>query len=763
MKKITILVACLTLFITKGYAQFPEGFEGTEFPPSGWTTFIGTNGAGTAQNWQRSTGDSNTGQASAFVRWDSTAPGTPKEDWLVTPQFTVTAEAPSLLFYQRQTYTFEYSNTYAIKVSTTSQTDIASFTDVLVQSEADVPMTFGPKMIDMSAYIGQQIYVAFVNTNDNGDDWYVDDVSMTGVVEVPGCASNPVPVDAATNIPVGEYTFSWDAPTTGDPATIYNIYAGVDPDNLQLLGTWEETSVTFLLEDYETTFYWSAVPANAGGEATGCPVWSFTTESAPGYCLSAPNGQYPFGEEGYTPETCDGVTINEITDIAYSGEYSVVNVVEGETYTFISGTTDFVTIAPLEGNTSYGAGDSPLTWVSTLTGQVRFFSHNNDQCEHETEFRVRSVICGVVSDETPDYVNLQYPAAETITEGGSVTVYGQVYEGGLTDVEPGLTGQAEGIQMWVGVSADNTDPSTWTPDAWTQGVWNEFASVSNNDEYMATIGQNLDPGTYYFATRFRLNDGGFVYGGTDGTNGNFWDGTTYNSGVLTVLPAPAPENDECDGAIVLTPGADFAAGALATTNLGATTGNTLPTCQSNVASNVWYSVVVPESGSITLETNSLGGSSFFDSVMAVYSGECGSLTQIACNDDGGDELFSLVSLSGRTPGEVLYVSVWNYSFEFSDSTEGNFQISAYDASLTTAAFAGGAFAYYPNPVKEILNLSATNELASAQVFNLMGQRVMQANIGSTEGQLDLSALPRGAYMVRVFSGNAEKTIKIIKE
>ncbi|HRN98918.1 MAG TPA: GEVED domain-containing protein, partial [Flavobacterium sp.] len=38
--------------------------------------------------------------------------------------------------------------------------------------------------------------------------------------------------------------------------------------------------------------------------------------------------------------------------------------------------------------------------------------------------------------------------------------------------------------------------------------------------------------------RFRLNGGPYRYGGTDGFNGNFWNGTTYNNGVLTVNPNP---------------------------------------------------------------------------------------------------------------------------------------------------------------------------------------------------------------------------------
>ena len=761
MKKITFLLACLGLFGTKSYAQFPESFEGTTFPPAGWASFIGTNQAGAGQNWQRTTADFNTGTASAFVRWDNTAPGAPKEDWLVTPQFTVTAETPNLAFFHRQQYTFDYTNGYAIKVSTTSQTDHASFTDILVIPESAVPMTFGPQMVDLSNYIGQQVYVAFVMTNDDGDNWLIDDVSLSADVEAPLCASGPTPANGAVNVPTGEYTFSWVAPE-GDVLS-YNLYAGDSPTTATMLvGNFTETSVTLNITGFNATIYWQVVPVNAAGPATGCDVWSFTTESAPGFCLDVPNGQWPTGTEGFTPEVCDGVTINEIVANAYTGEYSIVNVTEGQTYTFISGTTDFVTIGNSDGAISYGAGESPFTWVSTTTGQVWFISHNNDQCEYESVNRVRAVICGVPSDETPDYANLQYPSNETIVEGGSITVYGQVYEAGLTDVEPGLTGQAEGIQMWVGVSAENTDPATWSSDQWVEGEWNALAQVTNNDEYMAVIGQDLEPGMYYFATRWRLNDGGYVYGGTDGTNGNFWDGTTYNSGVLTVTPAPAPNNDECTGAFPLTPGGDFASGALTTTNVGATAPDSpLPSCQEFAVENVWYSVVVPDSGSLTFETGTVEGSDFQDTVMVIYSGTCGSLTEIGCSDDEGTDLFSLITVSGRDPGETLYVSVWRYDNDNADT--GAFQISAYDASLTAPVFAGGSFSYYPNPVKNVLNVSAANEISSASVYNMLGQRVLTAQLGTTIGSVDMSALPKGAYLVKLSSGKAEKTIKVIKE
>ena len=51
----------------------------------------------------------------------------------------------------------------------------------------------------------------------------------------------------------------------------------------------------------------------------------------------------------------------------------------------------------------------------------------------------------------------------------------------------------------------------------------------NDDEYFVDIGSGIaTPGTYYYASRFRLNGGAFSYGGIEPPNGgNFWDGVTY--------------------------------------------------------------------------------------------------------------------------------------------------------------------------------------------------------------------------------------------
>ncbi|WP_438966398.1 beta strand repeat-containing protein [Flavobacterium sp.] len=126
-----------------------------------------------------------------------------------------------------------------------------------------------------------------------------------------------------------------------------------------------------------------------------------------------------------------------------------------------------------------------------------------------------------VNADVVDFANVQFPTTATITEGNAVTVYAQVYEPGVTEA----AGQGAGITAEIGYSStDSTPDATWT---WTSATFN--VQSNNNDEYQATIGSNLAPGTYYYASRFlKSGSSTYVYGGTTG----IW--SSGNSGVLTV-------------------------------------------------------------------------------------------------------------------------------------------------------------------------------------------------------------------------------------
>jgi hypothetical protein len=238
--------------------------------------------------------------------------------------------------------------------------------------------------------------------------------------------------------------------------------------------------------------------------------------------------------------------------------------------------------------------------------------------------------------------------------------------------------------------------------------------------------------------------------------GIFSDWTT----ITYTTPAVPPANNECSNAQVLSPGAVFASNPVIGTNVAATASTEIaPNCAFYQGGDVFYSVVVPASGSITIATAANTGSSILDTGLEVYSGTCGNLVSVSCNDDFGGNGFSLITLSGRTPGEVLIIRVWEYG----NDAFGTFQVSAYDASLGSDSFNNSNFTYYPNPVKDILNISYSTSIQNVQVINLIGQQVRFQEFNATNGNIDLSNLPSGAYMVIVTTENGEKTIKIIKE
>ena len=272
----------------------------------------------------------------------------------------------------------------------------------------------------------------------------------------------------------------------------------------------------------------------------------------------------------------------------------------------------------------------------------------------------------------------------------------------------------------------------------------ESIYVSDNNDSIAT---GLVPGQPYYVRVF--------------TWANSATATTVFNICIGTMPPP-PANDDCEGAVTLIPAATLAEGLVVGSVASATdTANVEePSCASYNGGDVWYSVVVPASGNISIETIGANGINSFDSGMAAYAGACGALSQIACDDDGGDTgNFSKISLTGRTPGETIYVRVWEYS---NDEVEP-FSIGAYDASLATSTFDQTGFVVYPNPTQNVLNVSAQLNIETVEIFNLVGQQVFGKEINQTNYTLDLSSLPSGTYLVRATSGGASKTVKVLKK
>lgn len=246
-----------------------------------------------------------------------------------------------------------------------------------------------------------------------------------------------------------------------------------------------------------------------------------------------------------------------------------------------------------------------------------------------------------------------------------------------------------------------------------------------------------------------------------GTSQSAWSSVNFKT-----LPVPAP-NDLCTTATPLTIGANFEANVVTGTTVGATTSATIPSCSTAGVNDVWYSLVVPADGNVTIQTDLVVGSENDDTIMAAFRGTCAALVAIptACNDDNPDEdtLFSKLALTGLTPGETIYIGVWQYENIFSPAVKDQFKISAFSSTLGTGTFDTPKFTFYPNPVTDVLNLSYENGISEVTVFNILGQQVLQKVINANESQLNMAALDQGTYLVKVKSENETKIIKVLKK
>jgi hypothetical protein len=97
--------------------------------------------------------------------------------------------------------------------------------------------------------------------------------------------------------------------------------------------------------------------------------------------------------------------------------------------------------------------------------------------------------------------------------------------------------------------------------------------------------------------------------------------------VSVTTPAAPPTNDVCSAAIPLAAGVTYTINTASATS----TGDPSPSCQASFGKGVWYTYIPATNGNVTISTCG----SDFNTVLAVYSGSCGSLNPVACADDNG--------------------------------------------------------------------------------------------------------------------------------
>lgn len=108
-------------------------------------------------------------------------------------------------------------------------------------------------------------------------------------------------------------------------------------------------------------------------------------------CLTAPNGQYPTAT--FTPN-CNGAAQN-ITAVAWTGEYSKVNLQAGVQYTFgVSNQAYYITISDENGTEVLAGGTGSVTFTPATAGVYRFYSHLDADCGSSNVAHARTIMCG---------------------------------------------------------------------------------------------------------------------------------------------------------------------------------------------------------------------------------------------------------------------------------------------------------------------------------------------------------------------------------
>ncbi|TBV26941.1 hypothetical protein DMZ43_07720 [Meridianimaribacter sp. CL38] len=240
----------------------------------------------------------------------------------------------------------------------------------------------------------------------------------------------------------------------------------------------------------------------------------------------------------------------------------------------------------------------------------------------------------------------------------------------------------------------------------------------------------------------------------------------FNCHVTTVqnLDSTGLSNDDCATAqsIIQETGVASAGAASATSGTidsATSSGMSAQSCGGTPNDDVWYSFEALTSNvTLTLELDN------FDGIIELYSGSCGSLSAVSCadNTEGGPALETINSTS-LVVGETYYVRVFQWGPGSTTGKTFDLKIWSSDTLGVDEVESENAFTYFPNPVKNELNLKAQSNIQNVSIYNMLGQEVVRTAPNSLQSEVSMSNLSNGAYFVKVTINDVTETIRIIKQ
>jgi len=170
-----------------------------------------------------------------------------------------------------------------------------------------------------------------------------------------------------------------------------------------------------------------------------------------------------------------------------------------------------------------------------------------------------------------------------------------------------------------------------------------------------------------------------------------------------------------------------------------------------------YSIVLTKDGPTNLSNNynllgiRLGKKPFSESMDTILQ----EATLLNNEDFETTELVFEVSVT-----DVYYIAFHTINFQTSLFLD-NIQI---DKSMSTPDYEeNNLINLYPNPALNLVTIQSEKEIVEINLFNLLGQKIINSKADGRQVQLDVSSLQSGNYFIQITTKTGKQSMQLIKE
>ena len=490
-------------------------FDGFENGQTDWPCWTNIDAGGEFSIWYRHGNNSasyfpDPATGDYYISHDHGYNGLSETGWMISPKISIPSgnTTTSLSFKSYETGSGNIG-TMAVKVSTTG-TNPSNFTEVWRQTYANASNSWKTITVDLSAYQGQNIYIAFYYY-ETTRAWCVDDVSVTQTA-IPQytITANASPTSGGTVSGGGTYNQGATCTLTATPANGYEfLYWKKGNTQVSTNATYsftvtESATYTAYFQQAAPTQYTITVNANnnawgtvsGGGQYNAGATCTLHATPASGYQFDS------WKKNGSVVSTNPNYSFTVTENATYTAYFSA----EPVTYYTIT-----VNASPSNGGTVTGGGTYPAGSSVTLTA-----TPNNgyafSQWQDGSTANPRTITVNGDATYTASFTQLQYTITTNVSPAGAGTVTG----GGAYHY---------GEQVTLTATAN----SGYEFQGWSDGVTNNprTITVTGNATYTAVFGE---VGTTYYNVTTSVSPAGA---------GTVTGGGTYEAGSVIVLTATA--------------------------------------------------------------------------------------------------------------------------------------------------------------------------------------------------------------------------------